>query len=196
MSPPLYSVRPLRRNLQPTGIDPGFKASWSDTQELLRREAEHLGARQIIIEAAVREQDIRQDGMLRAQARPAHQGVAVILTRTRHGRDMRLQARLVGAEGGSRPGRDVDWKHNVRAIALTLEALRRVERYGTTPSSEQYSGFLQLPAGGRTQEDLVALGAELVKLADGYRQAVQLHHPDRGGARDDWEALQAWKAAQ
>jgi hypothetical protein len=40
-----------------------------------------------------------------------------------------------------------DWQHNVRAIALTLEALRAVDRYGTT-GGRQYAGFRQLTAGG------------------------------------------------
>lgn len=38
------------------------------------------------------------------------------------------------------------WEHNVRAIALTLEALRAVDRYGTT-GGRQYAGFRQLQAG-------------------------------------------------
>lgn len=34
------------------------------------------------------------------------------------------------------------WEHNVRAIALTLEALRAVDRYGAT-QGRQYAGFMQ-----------------------------------------------------
>lgn len=33
-----------------------------------------------------------------------------------------------------------DWQHNVRSIALTLEALRAVDRYGAT-QGRQYAGF-------------------------------------------------------
>lgn len=39
------------------------------------------------------------------------------------------------------------WQANVRAIALTLEALRAVDRYGAT-QGRQYAGFQQLTAGG------------------------------------------------
>jgi hypothetical protein len=35
----------------------------------------------------------------------------------------------------------VYWQHNVRSIALGLEALRAVDRYGITRKGEQYAGF-------------------------------------------------------
>jgi hypothetical protein len=38
------------------------------------------------------------------------------------------------------------WEHNVRAIALTLELMRAVDRYGAT-QGRQYAGFQQLTAG-------------------------------------------------
>lgn len=41
-----------------------------------------------------------------------------------------------------------DWRHNVRSIALGLEALRAVDRYGISRRGEQYAGFRgALPAG-------------------------------------------------
>lgn len=33
------------------------------------------------------------------------------------------------------------WKHNVRSIALGLESLRAVDRYGITKRGQQYAGF-------------------------------------------------------
>lgn len=39
------------------------------------------------------------------------------------------------------------WQDNVRAIALGMEALRKVERYGITELDQQYAGFMQLNAG-------------------------------------------------
>jgi hypothetical protein len=40
------------------------------------------------------------------------------------------------------------WQDNLRAIALGLEALRKVERYGIANRGEQYAGWAQLTAGG------------------------------------------------
>ena len=42
------------------------------------------------------------------------------------------------------------WQANVRAVALGLEALRRVERYGITKHGEQYTGWKQLGSGTPT----------------------------------------------
>lgn len=39
------------------------------------------------------------------------------------------------------------WQDNLRAIALGLEALRKVERYGFVKDDEQYTGFKALTAG-------------------------------------------------
>jgi hypothetical protein len=34
-----------------------------------------------------------------------------------------------------------DWRHNIRSIALGLEALRAVDRYGISRRGQQYAGF-------------------------------------------------------
>lgn len=39
------------------------------------------------------------------------------------------------------------WQENVRAIALGMEALRKVERYAITEADQQYAGFMALPRG-------------------------------------------------
>ncbi|QED11864.1 hypothetical protein SEA_MASHLEY_47 [Microbacterium phage Mashley] len=38
------------------------------------------------------------------------------------------------------------WEDNLRAVVLSLEALRKVDRYGTTQHREQYRGFLAIEA--------------------------------------------------
>src|SRR5688572_5904821 len=46
-----------------------------------------------------------------------------------------------------------EWEANLRAIALTLEQLRAVKRYGATSEKrEQYTGWLRLPAAGATDK--------------------------------------------
>lgn len=156
-----------------------FKASWASTLDLLDRELRHLGARNIVIGCGLREQDIRRDGWPRASARdPEHPGVEVSFD-TDHGR-------LVYAT-------DVceRWEHNVRAIALGLEALRAVDRHGITRRGEQYAGFKALPAGGPS----VARGLELIRRHGGVRQALIATHPDRGGDPDEFADVQAAREA-
>lgn len=152
-----------------------FKAAWSDTLSKLQYELERLGARNIVIGCGLREADIRQDGWPRSNARePSHPGVEVSFD-TRHGR-------LVYAT-------DVceRWEHNVRAIALGLEALRAVDRHGITRRGEQYAGFKQLGAGGPSVEH----GEALIREHGGVRQALMATHPDHGGDPDDFADVQA-----
>lgn len=155
-----------------------FKASWSDTLELLQRELHHLDASGVVIGAALREQDIRMDGWPRSNARqPTHPGVEISFT-TPNGN------RLVYATDSCE-----DWQHNVRSIALGLEALRAVDRYGITSQGEQYAGFKQLAAGSSRGEDLVHQHGSVTA-------ALKATHPDRGGDREDFEAVQAYRQEQ
>jgi hypothetical protein len=109
-----------------------FRASWSDTLGLLERELGKLQARNIVIQADCGESDIRRDGMLRADVRLRGPGV-ILSFDSRHG-------------PLSYPcDRYRDWQSNVRAIALSLEALRAVDRYGVTRRAEQYQGWSKLP---------------------------------------------------
>jgi hypothetical protein len=156
-----------------------FKASWSSTLELLDRELRQLKARDIVIGCGLREQDIRIDGWPRSGARePSHPGVEVSLT-TQHGR-------LVYATDVCRR-----WEHNVRAIALGLEALRAVDRHGITRRGEQYAGFRALPSA--TSEPSAERGRQLIREHGGVRAALKATHPDTGGDPADFKAVVAAK---
>jgi len=93
---------------------------------------------------------------------------------------------------------DSPWKSNVRAIALGLEALRKVERYGIADSGQQYRGWQALGSGapmpaatGMTHieaRDFIVdqsnwmgefdpYDAGLIGMA--YKMAAKLLHPDR-----------------
>lgn len=160
-----------------------FKAPWSATLELLDRELGLLDAHRVVIQADFQERDLRLDGMPRADARtPTHPGVILSFE---------------SAHGPLRYATDAHayWQHNVRAIALGLEALRAVDRYGITRSGEQYTGWKQLTAGSgittvQAADALIRrLGAPNgVIQADGvrsaYRRALKKAHPDLGGSTE------------
>jgi len=95
-----------------------------------------------------------------------------------------------------------DWEANLRAIALSLEHLRAVDRYGvTTEEKEQYTGWLRLPAAGATDE-AVECAKILIRHAavsrytpeqvlnnqaffdSIWREAVRRTHPDTNNGRD------------
>jgi hypothetical protein len=163
-----------------------FSAGWTATRSLLIREAQMLGATSLVLQLAVTEDDIRLDGEIRANARPAHPGVIVS---------------FVSRHGPLEYSTDVfeRWHDNVRAIALGLEALRKVDRYGIARRGEQYSGWRQLPAGdtGDVDEDLVEKGRGIVENQYGgnLREARRATHPDVGGTHERFIAVQAYAEA-
>ena len=127
-----------------------FRASWSDTLELLRRELRMLGAKGVVLQVAMAERDFRIDGYPRANAKAEHPGVVLSF-------DSKYGALSYPCDSYW------DWQDNVRAIALAMEALRKVDRYGVTKRGEQYTGWKALPAGrgdaasGMTATDAAAI---------------------------------------
>jgi hypothetical protein len=157
-----------------------FRAGWDDTVNLILDEIDRRDGSDVIIGAGLSPDDIRIDGLPRANARqPLHPGVEVSFN-TRQGR-------LVFAT-------DVCeyWQHNVRSIGLGLEALRAVDRYGITRKGEQYAGFAQLAAG----ESLNERGRRLVEAAGGIKAALIANHPDHGGDPADLAAVIAFRDGQ
>jgi len=156
-----------------------FRAGWTDTLYKLEFELDKLGAGEVVIELALTESEIRLDGWPRSGARPTHPGVIVSFD-SRH--------------GPLRYGTDTfpDWQANVRAIALGLEALRKVDRYGISKRGEQYQGWRELSAG---DSDLLQRGRELIAEHGGETAALKASHPDRGGDADDFRAVQAVRKA-
>jgi hypothetical protein len=102
--------------------------------------------------------------------------------------------------------RYLTYTENIRAIALSLEALRAVDRFGVTRGHEQYSGFKQIEAARDANQWTLEDAAQFLGiksgtdaraiLADGpvyraaYRQCARLMHPDRGGNIHEWHALE------
>lgn len=190
-----------------------FTAEWGDTLDLLEREVRALQKYgrdpgvEVIMQLYLSERDCRLDGGIRANASPTGPG-AIISFDSMHG-PLRYWADKYDSGGymGSRrrmPG----WQANVRAIALGLEALRKVERYGIAHRGEQYTGFGALPPGGipmsahvetMTVEDAARFLIKHGKFDDGdstpvknllesdvvvdayYRAAAKRLHPDAGG---------------
>lgn len=183
-----------------------FDASWEATLELLEREVGYLSKvntryhhAEAVVQIAVPEGSIRQDGQLRAGTKIAHPGVILnIDTPTgalRFSCD-RFEPHNYKPLNG--------WQVNMRAIALGLEALRKVQRYGIGTGDEQYRGYSALPPG--TPMPPAKMTAEqaaewLVEQAHGnpdgaltqvviadrdyattlYRRLAKTMHPDNGG---------------
>lgn len=168
-----------------------FRAGWAHTVELLSREAGWLGAELIVMQADVAEDArLRRDGMLLANSCVRqHPGVVISFS---------------SAHGPLRYATDqfTAWQDNVRGIALSLAALRAVDRYGVTRRAEQYVGFRALPAAGaefgtaddaarwmREQARPHAKDADTSTPRQLYRFLARRWHPDNTGNAADWERL-------
>lgn len=172
-----------------------FKATYPATLDLLFREAEKLGARDLILQVDIKERDIRTDGLPRANAR--------------YGSNPGVVVSFDSAFGPLRYATDAftEWQDNLRAIALSLEALRAVDRYGVSKRGEQYTGWRALPAGNGSRFATAdeALGwmrayatgqldltlPDQIRARDLYRFMAKLMHPDRGQPRAEWDRLDA-----
>lgn len=189
---------------QPLGEWPGkpttdrrrsqFKAGHGATLRLLRHELYHMAAAEIVILLACLPSDIRRDGLPRMGARVTSPGVVLKFT-------MPCVGPLLY------PCDTFDsWEDNLRAIALGLEHLRAVDRYGITKRGEQYRGWAALPPPLVTEapmtvghaKDFVrmlarkapAIPAVWLDWDHVYRYAVKAAHPDVGGSTKDFQRLQ------
>lgn len=175
-----------------------FRTEYNRTLELLEYELGQLKAREIVIESGFTFAELRNDGWPRGGTTPIHPGVILYF----HSKDGPLRFPC---------GTYNDYRDNLHAIALTLENLRAIDRYGVTLGHQQYLGFAALPAAGiRTVEDaamfLAAQGrgrqadSEFVMrdkdaMSQLYRLAAARLHPDNpaSGNADLWRLLQESK---
>ncbi len=175
------TVRPI--STWPGGATAGarrspFDAPWSTTVGDLSRELRLIGARRVVLELAISESEIRLDGQPYARARARHPGV-VLSFESDHG-----PLRYATAEFET-------WQANLRAIALGLEALRKVDRYGIAKRGEQYRGYRQIESGGPSAER----GRALIHKHGDVRRALMATHPDHGGDAAAFADVQAAREA-
>jgi hypothetical protein len=165
-----------------------FRTKWQVTIDLLKREVGLLDGEVIATQIDITDADLRRDGLIRANTRVGFQGV---------------QISFDSVHGPLAYATDAfdHWQDNVRAIALGLQALRAVDRYGITRSGEQYRGWNAIAA--KPMEDSLTVESARLVMADAlsvsaaliadelvtrdgigrvYKLAAKKHHPDVGGS--------------
>ena len=157
--------------------------SFGRARDDLLAEVQRLNASHVVLSTNVR---LRLDGLPYANERePSDPGVAVYFRR-RVGGEQRPFA--VACDTYDRIA------DNLRAVKLTIEALRSIERHGSSALLEQaFSGFSALPAartGIRPWREVLGLAVDccdhwpLTTVEARYRELVHQHHPDRGGSHE------------
>ena len=188
-------VRPWDGSFPPAGNRPSpFQVSFDQACRHLRYELDRLEAADLIVELDVRPQDIRVDGYPRAHAKPVTNTAVRVDFKSKFG-----PVRMETNEYRS-------WSANIRAIGLSLEALRAVDRYGVSRRGEQYRGYAALPMStdpaSRIQtreeaEDIIEKHAGVrpqgITAVSAVRAAIRATHPDAGGDPDDFRAVKRAK---
>ena len=173
-----YEIRPLGAWVgavtSPRKSGDQFRATWEQTLKLMKYEAELLDATTLVIQVDADPNDIRIDGMLRARARVGFPGIKVALD-SRHGP-------LAYATDAYE-----DWRANVRAVALSMQALRAVDRYGVSTKGEQYRGWAAIDSGANGAR---RAAQNLIASYGGLTAALFTTHPDHGGSNEAFHAVQ------
>lgn len=161
-----------------------FRSTLGQTHELLDRELSAINHRgMVIIEADLKPEDLRLDGKPRKRSAIPP---AIKLNVSPAGRPPITFA----------TDRFTKWDDNLRAIALGMSDLRRIERYGISDKGQQYAGFAALPSSSETPglspeiEALLTIaeasGWTIDQVEADPKKAVNRArfrtHPDHGGS--------------
>jgi len=157
-----------------------FKTSFAVARSNLIREIKLLGGGSMIFSSDIPR---RQDGLPYADAKPksGDPGIACYFTRNKKQLCFACDCYLT-----------VD--DNMHAIALTIQALRGIARWGTGDMMEAaFRGFTALPerSGSSWWETLgVTVNASADQVKHAYRILVKKHHPDGGGDAELFRRVQ------
>ena len=157
-----------------------FTPSFAKARDELMRELDRLGARRPILSTNI---PVRIDGLPYANMRePADPGVAVYFEHK--GKPMCF------ACDQYRTARE-----NVRAIGLTIAAIRAIERYGSSDMMERaFRGFTALPEhAGQHWREVFEIPHDAKPTHDDidkhFRALAHVYHPDKGGTMEEWQRL-------
>lgn len=146
-----------------------FKVDFDKAVSELGWEIERLGGRYPVLSTNI---ELTLDGrMRRDRSAPADPGVAVYFE-------------LKGKQQVFACDTFYAVKDNIRAIGLTIEAFRAIERHGASAMLERaLSAFEALPA-PKTCWDILGLvpGSSRRAIEESFKLLALKHHPDRGGS--------------
>jgi len=158
-----------------------FKMTFGQARDHLLAELRRLGGINVVVSTDV---PLRRDGLPYADGDPKDPAIAVYFSRP----DSRgtIRPYVIACDTYSR------LCANARAVGVTVEALRTIERHGSTDMMEQaFTGFAALPAPRAAEPSWwdtlgVQPEASVQQIIEAHRGLSLLHHPDLGG---DTEAM-------
>lgn len=156
--------------------EPGRDWTFVEARDALLEEMSRLKAQNIVLSSNFKVG--RGNIPVEDKRRPEDQGIAVYFTRK--GRTL-----VMACDAYRRV------EHNMRSLALAIEAMRQLERHGGgTMMDRAFDGFSALPAPAPPHwSDILEVerNASLAEIDAAYRDLAKKRHPDAGGS----EALMA-----
>jgi hypothetical protein len=155
-----------------------FKLPLGNTRSRLLHELRLLGVQDIIISSNL---ELRRDGLPYADSRePEDPGIAVYFNRKIGSNGAATRPFVIACDSYNRA------VSNLRAVGVTVEALRTIARHGASSMLEQaFTGFAALPAHGAVKPWWEILGVKIDSspgdVSAAYLSLVKIHHPDVGG---------------
>jgi hypothetical protein len=147
---------------------------------ILRKQVELLCGGSVVISTNIK---LRLDGLPYAkQSQPTDKGVAVYFSHKK--RPMCFAC-----------DRWDKIQDNIYAVAMTIEALRGIDRWGGgTMMEEAFTGFVALPS--NSPWDVLGLkpGSNREEIEAAYRAKAKKAHPDAGGSHEQMARLNAARA--
>lgn len=152
-----------------------FKTAFAETRDELMHQIWTLGGRYTVLSTNF---TLRRNGLAYArQKEPNDPGIAVYF-------EYKGKQMTFACDRWDRA------RDNVRAIQKTIEALRGIERWGASDMMERaFTAFEALPAPSWHQALGVAHGATRDDVKNSFRALAKIHHPDRGGDRDQFDII-------
>lgn len=157
-----------------------FKGTFAKYRDGLLRQVELLGGKRCILSTNI---PLRNDGLPYANTRePDDSGVALYFKYK--DKDMCFAA-----------DRYKYARQNIHAIALTIAAIRAIERYGTSDMMERaFRGFTALPEqSGEYWREVLEIPRDAKPTPEHIERAFRafafIYHPDHGGTTEEFTRL-------
>lgn len=160
--------------------------AFAKSRDLLLKEIRLLGGKETIISSNI---PLRRDGLPYANtSQPDDIGVAVYFK-------YKDKAMCFASDSYYKV------EDNMRALALTIAAIRGMERWGASDMMERaFTGFLQLasPMAFDWRDVLgISTDASYEDAEAAYKTARSIAHPDKGGTPEDFNKVEeSFKAAK
>lgn len=154
-----------------------------DATKRLERQLEALGATDAILSTNV---ELRLDGRPKAgRVEPFDTGAAIYFK-------LKGKDRCLACDRWQRVA------DNINALALHIDALRRIDRYGIGDMEQAFAGYTALPANASpwwTVLEFEQRPSDWLTVLKRYHTLLKQHHPDRGGSVETMAKINAARDA-